>query len=540
MPPGIWIDVFLMQFIKKNFSHIIDLLVILAFAAASFRPMPQYFPGVDIEAGPGDQHFVTRFLFHGQPTPSACDAVLGNIVRSTLNTCPSCAMRNVRCSETLSAEQAQLMGSQPLPQASGRMGNGVILFESSQSELALNACQVAQAFSRNSVNPITCFAAGSPRPIVTKALQPTWPMLPLFLVAALIAWGVCWLLVRYEHLHAHLSHDHVDSGPQKYHAVPTPRIGGLAIAVSLLITGSLMPYVDTLSTTHLFALMLLAGTPAFLGGLVEDVTKKVGVIDRLMLTMLAGIISAWLLGVVIRHLDMPGLDAILSFHPVAVIFTAVAVGGLANAINIIDGYNGLATGLALLILTSLGVVAYSVGDAPVFWSTLVLAGALVGFLRWNWPGGKIFLGDGGAYLLGFILAQLTILVVIRNDSVSPWFALQLLIHPIFETFFSIYRRVFRHGLSPGQPDNRHLHQLVHDYHVVRIRPNGTPLANNNRVAMYFWLVGGVTSLTACLFHSSSVSLISLALLYCLIYVAAYRWLETRPEPSPVPQGLDEV
>ncbi len=133
----------------------------------------------------------------------------------------------------------------------------------------------------------------------------------------------------------------------------------------------------------------------------EDITKKVGVLTRLLLTLLAAALGAWLLGAVLDRVDVPGLDTLLRWSPLAIAFTVFVVSGVANAINIIDGYNGLAGGYAVLVLAALAWVAAQVGDPFLMTAALAMIGALLGFLVWNYPRGKIFLGDGGAYLLGF-------------------------------------------------------------------------------------------------------------------------------------------
>jgi UDP-GlcNAc:undecaprenyl-phosphate/decaprenyl-phosphate GlcNAc-1-phosphate transferase len=355
--------------------------------------------------------------------------------------------------------------------------------------------------------------------------------LVLSFIAFAAAWFTGWLILRYEHLHAHLSHDHVDSGPQKYHTQPTPRIGGIAVLIGLLAAGAAMLLTTQNSTSNtqntLFALLLLAGIPAFLGGLIEDMTKKVGVMERLLATMLSGAVAAWLLGAVLNRLDIPGLDQALLWLPFAVIFTSFAVGGIANATNIIDGYNGLAGGFAVIVLAAMAYVANQVGDSLVFTTSLTLAGALLGFLVWNWPGGKIFLGDGGAYLLGFLLAELSVLIVMRNPSVSPWFPMLLLVYPIFETVFSIYRRKIQHNLSPGEPDNQHLHQLIHDRLVPHQEHQGKHFGRNSRVAKYLWAPTAVIALFGGLFWQHTPVLMACTVGFCVFYVINHKWVSRR-------------
>lgn len=126
---------------------------------------------------------------------------------------------------------------------------------------------------------------------------------------------------------------------------------------------------------------------------------------------------------------MAPVDYVLSFWPVSLVFTMFAVGGCTHALNIVDGMNGLAGMVATLMAVSISLVALQVGDMPIFMIAAALASATLGFLVWNFPFGRVFLGDGGAYFLGFMLAELAVLLVVRNPSVSPFYALAVLFYP---------------------------------------------------------------------------------------------------------------
>ena len=91
-----------------------------------------------------------------------------------------------------------------------------------------------------------------------------------------------------------------------------------------------------------------------------------------------------------------------------------------------------------------------------------------GSFAWSFPAGLIFRGDGGAYLLGFVLAELSVLLIERNAAVSPIFALLLCAYPIFETIFTIYRRKVVRGVATAEPDGIHLHTLIHR-RIVRFK-----------------------------------------------------------------------
>ncbi|MDD5247881.1 MAG: glycosyltransferase [Rhodocyclaceae bacterium] len=509
-------------------------LLVVAVVLASIQLPRAYYPTVEIEAAERtdaqDGALTISFLFDSRPTLKSCEGLTGNIARVVLEACRQCRVKNIQCEGALDEFQRRLLSDAPLAVPSGRMANGVVVFTAAVPELALVACKTAEAQSAVRSNPIKCFAANTLRPKpAPPSIVSLWSA-AMLMAALAAAWLTGWLIIRYEHLHAHLSHDHVGSGPQKYHTQPTPRIGGLAVMVGLLVAGGVMLFVDTLPNEREFGLLLFAGIPAFLGGLVEDLTKQVGVVKRLLLTMLSGAVAAWLLGAVLNRLDIPGVDQALQWLPLAVIFTSFAVGGVANATNIIDGYNGLAGGFAVIVLAALAYVAAQVGDSLVFNTALALAGAVLGFLVWNWPGGKIFLGDGGAYLLGFLLAELSVLLVSHNPEVSTWFPLLLLIYPVFETVFSIYRRKFKLGLSPGAPDNKHMHQLIHAKLVLSQIPADNifrQVETNSRVAKYFWCIAGALATLGAICWQSGYFLASFAAAFCWIYVFSYRRLGNR-------------
>lgn len=512
---------------KKTLARlIIATMLVVTIGLAINRPPQIFYPAVTIEAIDPSETITLKFLLDGRPSITECEIITANIARRTLKQCPQCRITQLSCESTLDSAEQNLLSAIPIESPSGRMVNGIVLFQSPNPEATLAACQTAELQTAKTRHAIKCYPPKAERSkLATQSLINLWT--PILIVAALLSsWLTGWLIIRYEHLHAHFSHDHTDSGPQKYHTQPTPRIGGLTVMVGLLSAGAIMLFAETIAIERQFGLLLLAGIPAFLGGLVEDITKKVGVLERLLLTMLSGAVSAWILGTILNRLDIPGVDQALAWIPLAVIFTAFAVGGIANAINIIDGYNGLAGGFALIALIAMAFVANSIGDALVFNTAIALGGGILGFLIWNWPNGKIFFGDGGAYLVGFLLAELSILMVLRNPEVSPWFPLLLLIYPIFETFYSIYRRKFQNKLSPGQPDNQHLHQLIHDK-LIPHQPRGNTFSRNSQVAKYLWISSGVLALIGSFFTKSTVMLATCAIGFCIFYVVAYRHIAAK-------------
>lgn len=343
-------------------------------------------------------------------------------------------------------------------------------------------------------------------------------MLPIsnfeFIVGCGSTFVACLLLVTTQRWHGKLSLDNID-GVQKFHSVPTPRIGGIAIMLGLI---SVLFFVER--NNGLLAPILIAAAPAFLFGLAEDLTKKVSVWARLLATTSSGILAWLLTGVSITHVDIWGIDLLLTILPFSVLFTAFAVGGVANAFNIIDGFNGLASGTVLICLCSIGVMAYQVGDGELTSLCFVVGGAVAGFLVVNYPFGKLFLGDGGAYLLGFLTAWLAVLLVTRNPSVSPWAPLLACGYPVFETMFSIGRRAWFHN-SPGKPDSCHLHSLFKLTYGQLYFSNLSPAMRNSIVAPFGWIFAAGHALLAVRFSDSTVNLALASAgscgIYCLIY-----------------------
>lgn len=260
----------------------------------------------------------------------------------------------------------------------------------------------------------------------------------------------------------------VAPGIQRFHGHWVTRLGGVAVfaVLALWLLGGPVDLDARAAFTWLACL-----APAFCAGLAEDVTGRASARARLALT-LGGAALAWLLlDVRVERLGLGALDGALAHAPLLSLAVSVLlVGGMAHAVNIIDGANGLAGSFALLALLAIAYVAGCVGDAPVAGIALGAAGATAGFLYWNFPRGRVFLGDGGAYLLGTVVAFLAVKLVRGHPQVSPLFAALLLAYPAWETLFSIYRKRVLRGRSPLEPDGAHLHMLLYKRLARSCRP----------------------------------------------------------------------
>ena len=348
-------------------------------------------------------------------------------------------------------------------------------------------------------------------------------MLRLFLLSFVVSMAVGYLILRCEHIHARFTGDTATRGSHKVHRSGVSRIGGVAIFIGWLVALAVSAYQNVLSfeTAVTWTVCLL---PAFAGGLAEDFAKQVPPVTRLFAAFISATLAYLFLGVAVTRIDVIGGDSLLAIPVVSFLFTCVAVGGVAHAVNIIDGLNGLASGVCLIALIALGYVAFQVADWQILLMCGIGAGALLGFRVWNYPSGRIFCGDGGAYFLGAYVAILSTLLVQRHAEVSAWFPLLLVAYPVWETLFSAYRRRILRGRPASTADRLHMHTLF--YKRVKLQLNGgRPRTRRNSDASAFMvLFAGGMAMPAVLWWSDGRYLLASALCYIVVYLMIYRRL----------------
>ena len=267
------------------------------------------------------------------------------------------------------------------------------------------------------------------------------------------------LLLRYSHLHGHISFDHDKDGVQKFHSFDTPRIGGLPIFIGIVFSVAVQ-FIQELSFSNVGVILILSSLPVFILGLLEDTTKKISASYRLLAAFFSAFLACYFLNVWLTNVQFMNMDFLLKILPISVFFTCFSVTGVTHSINLIDGFHGIASMIGILILSAIVYVAFKVSDITIVMLGISVIGAILGFFVLNYPRGLIFLGDSGAYLIGFWISLLSLLLVSRHKEVSEWFPLLLCFYPIFETFFTIFRRYFIKKTNPGLPDSLHLHQLI--------------------------------------------------------------------------------
>ncbi len=324
-----------------------------------------------------------------------------------------------------------------------------------------------------------------------------------------------------------------NAGIQKFHTKPTSRLGGLGICFGV-VCGVWMSSKYYPNDSLLGWWLLLASLPVFMGGLVEDLTHKVTPRVRLLLACLSSAFVYFVFQVGVTRTDIPLLDAALANPVVPLLLTMLVVAGFINAVNIIDGFHGLASGSVIIMLLGLSGLAWLVNDGLVFRLCLVTATATLGFALWNWPLGKIFLGDGGAYLLGLWVVELGLLLPHRSLEISPMAPVLLGVYPLLETLYSMYRRKFVRSHPINHPDALHLHTLI--YRRLILNPaldmaSADKNKANARVALVVWGFVLVPVVCALVFYQHTNALLSFIALFALAYGYLYKRLIQFKAPS---------
>ena len=364
----------------------------------------------------------------------------------------------------------------------------------------------------------------------------------LLISAFAVSFLVTLCIVRGAKGMARMVGDHDLTGPQKFHAQSVPRIGGLGIVLGVMAGGVVLTWRDP-SRSIWMVQFLACAVPAFGAGIAEDLTKTQSPGRRLFFTAASAALAGWLLQAVLERTDIPGIDWIVAFPLGALLVTIFVVAGVANAVNIIDGLNGLASMCVVIMLIGMAYVAFAVDDRLIALLALAGVGAVLGFFVWNFPAGLVFLGDGGAYFLGFYVAELAVLLLHRNPGVSPMFPLLLCLYPVFETLFSIYRRKWLRGVPVGMPDGAHLHSLIYRRFMrwAAGERNARELTRRNSMTSpYLWMLCSMSVVPAVLWFHSTTILAGFILLFTSSYVLLYwrivrfkapRWLAYRHTSS---------
>jgi len=308
------------------------------------------------------------------------------------------------------------------------------------------------------------------------------------------------------------------------HNYEVSRLGGLGVIGGIL--------VSSIFFSPLFITILIASTAIFVFGFLEDkyhldlpYSEKIGFM------MLSTVILLYLtkegafnVGFIVLDHDSV-LEAGLGYF-----IALVGIVGFASAVNFIDGLNGYSMGVIFITLSFFGIHFYKAGISDFLNLILILNGAILGFLIFNFPFGKIFLGDMGAHLIGFMVGFISIAMTNYETDISLWYPLAAFTIPIVNTLQKIPRRIKRkklYGIPFGESDSEDLHYFMFQYIKKKYPKIKNGALKNSIAALYILVPHLVLNIIAFYFRHNDIVLALLFVFASLTYLGVYKWLKPK-------------
>ena len=301
---------------------------------------------------------------------------------------------------------------------------------------------------------------------------------------------------------------------QKIHEGEVPRIGGLIFTLPLIIYFAFNYHDYSFNILSLIVSILLIFSISFYEDLQQILSPKF----RLFLLFLSLLVFIHFIN--LPDIKIPFLEIISKYQIIKYALFILSLMLIINGFNLIDGLNGLSNFTFFSILISNFYLANEYGDQEIKDLILMII-CMMGFVLFlNFPFGKIFMGDSGAYVYAFISGAITIINFQRNESIDTLIAMTILAYPITELLFSIFRKL-KNNYSPLKPDVQHLH------HLMFSSLKGSRLYRNNTASILlapFWF--GPFILT--IFHNNYLGIqFGYYLIYLMLYLLFYIYLKKK-------------
>jgi UDP-GlcNAc:undecaprenyl-phosphate GlcNAc-1-phosphate transferase len=321
-------------------------------------------------------------------------------------------------------------------------------------------------------------------------LETATPFFAIGLIGFLVSMVISVLIIITLPWHKSFSSDSQHK-VQGIHDKVIPRVGGIAIIAGLLI--SLLWNKDLKNS--LVWVLFLSSLPVFFAGFLEDVGIGLSPLMRVFAAVLSAFTAIFVTNIWLSRIGAPMFDQAMAWMPFGVFCTVLAVATMSHAYNLSDGLNGLSSGLGVISVLGIFKLSQHAGDVELMFASLIFATSISGFWLLNFLSGRIFLGDGGAYLIGYFVAWFSIFLSVRHPELSPWAILLNTLLPIIDTIMAILRRAGR-KLRLDEPDRCHFHHRVYNL-VGYCAGNKVSLLFKNSVASSIvLLIAGFLSFVA--------------------------------------------
>ena len=313
---------------------------------------------------------------------------------------------------------------------------------------------------------------------------------------------------------------------RRMHKKPVPRLGGLAIFLGFIVSMLLFVKVD-----HQLQGILLGASIIVVLGVVDDMSP-LRAYFKFCVQIFAALVAVFH-GVVVQTLSNPNVFAESPYWDLgwlSIPITVLWIVGITNAVNLIDGLDGLACGVSTISAISMLVIALLVSESDVALVMAALVGACLGFMPYNKNPAKMFMGDTGATFLGYILATMSIQGLFKFYAIIS-FAVPFLILglPIFDTAFAFIRRI-AHGQSPMHADRSHIHHRLIDMGL-----------NQKQAVATLYVISGILGLSAVVLTTGGEAKAMLLLIaLCVVAVVAARVVFPKEVKEELHEELEEL
>jgi UDP-GlcNAc:undecaprenyl-phosphate GlcNAc-1-phosphate transferase len=240
---------------------------------------------------------------------------------------------------------------------------------------------------------------------------------------------------------------------RKVHELPMPRSGGISMAI-----GFFVPVFLWLPRNNFVSAVILGSIVIVVSGIIDDI-KNIRPREKFSAQIVAALIVIFYGGLKIKYMGSFAPDGFVLPNSLSIALTLMAMVGITNAINLSDGLDGLAGGISMLSFVCIGFLAYKNGNAIIAIMSVAIAGAILGFLRYNTHPATIFMGDAGSQLLGFLSVTFALTLTQSNTPYGPALPLLLIGFPILDTLTVMLTRIAR-GISPFKADKQHFHHRL--------------------------------------------------------------------------------
>ena len=306
---------------------------------------------------------------------------------------------------------------------------------------------------------------------------------------------------------------------QASHAARAARYGGVAVVLGLCGALAFLPMAQG---KFLFTLILCA-LPVFTAGLAEDAGWRVAPVWRLAASICSSLLAIGVLGTMINRMGAGPLDLLVAAPLPALLLTTLVLTGVSQAFNLIDGLHGLCGFAGLMTAAALTAIAMKTGQDQTVHILWAVMAALGGFVLINYPRGLVFLGDGGAYLIGFVLACLAIDMLGQAPDLSPWAVVLMFFWPLADMIFAVVRRMDQKRPS-FRADRMHFHHVaLRSVEILLLGKKNRRLSNPLATLILLPLIAGPAILGVAVWNDNRLAF-ALVVLSSTAFVLAYKAL----------------